>query len=128
MGTEQLLMLQIWTSLFFGVVTGAALGLFFHREDFLGGYQSFRRRLLRLGHISFFGIAALSTIYLVSLPYLTLPQPESQAIAKWFLIANVSMPLCCALTAWRKPLRHLFPIPVLAAAAGIVQVIERLVS
>ena len=35
-----------------GVVSGATIGLFFHREAFLGGYDTWRRRLVRLGHPS----------------------------------------------------------------------------
>ena len=47
----------IWIGMLLGVVSGAIIGLFFHREDWMGGYNSFRRRLTRLGHISFFGLA-----------------------------------------------------------------------
>ena len=37
-----------------GVLSGMAMGLFFHQDGWLGGYGSFRRRLLRLGHIAFY--------------------------------------------------------------------------
>jgi hypothetical protein len=30
------------------------------------------------------------------------------------------MPLCCFLAAWKQPLRHLFPIPVISVSAGIL--------
>jgi len=30
------------------------------------------------------------------------------------------MPACCFLSAWRKPLRHLFPIPVVSVLLGIL--------
>src|SRR6266540_3922856 len=43
-----------WWLLLFAFVTGAGLGLFFHRDDFLGGYNSFRRRIVRLGRIAWF--------------------------------------------------------------------------
>jgi len=33
------------------------------------------------------------------------------------------MPACCFLAAWRKPLRHLFPIPVLAVAVGVLSIL-----
>jgi hypothetical protein len=33
------------------------------------------------------------------------------------------MPLCCFLCAWRKPFRHLFPIPVTGVLAGIIAVL-----
>ena len=46
------LMIQAgWLGMLLGVVSGAVIGLFFHREDWMGGYQSCRRRLSRLRHI-----------------------------------------------------------------------------
>lgn len=41
-----------WPLVLAAFVTGALIGRAFHRHDFLGGYGSFRRRLLRLGHIA----------------------------------------------------------------------------
>ena len=46
-----------WIGIFMGFLAGAGLGLFFHRDGWLGGYSSWPRRMARLGHISFFGIA-----------------------------------------------------------------------
>jgi hypothetical protein len=43
--------------------TGAGLGLFFHRDDFLGGYNSFRRRIVRLGHIALAALGMLNVIF-----------------------------------------------------------------
>ena len=48
--------------------------------------------------------------------------------APWLFVAGaVSMPTVCFLSAWRKPLRHLFFIPVLsligAAAGALAQVV-----
>jgi len=45
-----------WIATLAGIVSGAVMGLFFLREEWLGGYSSHPRRLLRLGHISFFGL------------------------------------------------------------------------
>ncbi|MCS7166565.1 MAG: hypothetical protein RMI91_13430 [Gemmatales bacterium] len=41
-----------WLLIAVGFATGVGLGLGFRREDFLCGYSSLRRRLLRLGHIA----------------------------------------------------------------------------
>ena len=38
-----------WWLILAAFVSGTLIGLGFHREDFLGGYDSFRRRLVRLG-------------------------------------------------------------------------------
>ena len=37
-----------WLWILLGFVTGMVLGLFFHHENWLGGYGSFKRRMYRL--------------------------------------------------------------------------------
>lgn len=108
-----------WVGMAAGVLSGAVIGLFFHDENWMGGYGSFRRRMARLGHISFFGLGMLNILFAVSvahLPASTLLHGASIA----FIVGAVTMPICCFLTAWRRPWRHLFPIPVLATLAAIV--------
>jgi hypothetical protein len=53
-----------WLWILLGFVSGMVLGLFFHRENWLGGYGSFQRRMYRLGHISFFGLGAVNALFL----------------------------------------------------------------
>jgi hypothetical protein len=106
-----------------GVVSGALIGLLFHRDDWMGGYASHRRRLTRLGHISFFGIGFLNLSFAATVAELHLHGPYL-APASWALLTGaITMPLCCFLCAWRKPLRHLFPVPVLAVTTGVVAVL-----
>lgn len=108
-----------WCGFVAGAVSGAVLGLFFSRPEFLGGYDSWRRRLLRLGHIACFGMGILNILFALSLRAVPVaPGIEAWGCGAW-LIALVTMPLCCALAAWRQPLRHLFPIPVVATLVGI---------
>lgn len=52
-----------WIGIALGLLSGTIQGLFFASEDWLGGYASWPRRMLRLGHISFFGIAFLNLAY-----------------------------------------------------------------
>ncbi len=56
-----------WILILLGMVSGAVLGWRFQEEGFLGGYTSRRRRLLRLGHISFFGLGAINLFFAQSL-------------------------------------------------------------
>jgi hypothetical protein len=39
------------------------LGLFFHRENWLGGYASHARRMYRLDHISFFELGLVNWMF-----------------------------------------------------------------
>lgn len=112
-----------WTAMLFGAASGAVIGLFFHRADWAGGYGALRRRMLRLGHISFFGIGFLNFLFAMTLSQVSLPESYVQVASTGFLVAVVAMPLNCLLTAWKEPFRHLFPIPVLAVVAGIAPIL-----
>lgn len=112
-----------WLGMLAGVLSGAIVGLFFYRDEWMGGYDSWRRRLTRLGHISFFGLGFLNLIFAATAAQLALNR-ASQAVASWGFIAGaITMPACCFLSAWRKPFRHLFPIPVAAVATGVVAIL-----
>ena len=120
----ELNLMAAWMGILLGILGGAALGLFFQREEWLGGYGSWRRRLLRLGHISLFGLAFLNLAFAVTAghagwrPGVT---PGTAAASLLFVAGAALMPAVCGLAAWRMPLRRLFPLPVLclATAAGM---------
>jgi len=105
-----------WTLILIGIAYGAVLGLGFASEGWLGGYGSWRRRLLRLGHIACFGMAGLNLAFAFSLG----PQSGPGLVwASWlWVVAGVGMPLVCVLSAWRLGLRHGFALPVLSALAA----------
>lgn len=109
-----------WAGMLLGVVSGAVVGLFFHREDWMGGYNSFRRRLTRLGHISFFGLAFVNIAFATSHQVAGIGASYAFPAAVVFTIGAATMPTCCFLSAWRKPFRHLFFIPVGSVLAGIL--------
>ena len=112
-----------WLGMLLGVVSGAVIGLFFHREDWMGGYASYRRRLTRLGHISFFGLALVNFSFAFTQHVLPLRAPWG-SVAMWaFLVGALSMPACCFLTAWRKWFRHFFFIPVSGVLLGVICVL-----
>jgi len=103
-----------------GVISGTVLGLFFHRSDWAGGYVSFRRRLVRLAHISFFGLGILNVLFATTAPAAGLSPLQERIASLGLLVALVTMPACCFLTAWREPFRFLFPVPVVGLFAAIV--------
>ena len=108
-----------WIGFLAGAVTGALMGLFFHNENWLGGYGSFPRRMIRLGHIACFGLGLINILF--ALTAATLPPVPVANIASLLLVVGmVTMPLTCFLTAWKKPLRHLFFIPAGSTLFGIV--------
>lgn len=115
-----------WLWILIGFVSGFFLGLGFHREEWLGGYSSFRRRLIRLGHISFIGLGFLNILFATTAPRLRLSD-SWLAVASWSLIAGgVTMPLVCGLMAWRRAFYPLFVVPVLALVLGVALVVAGL--
>jgi hypothetical protein len=112
-----------WGMMLTAFLTGAALGLRFHREDFLGGYASFRRRLLRLGHIALAALGMLNIVYSLS-PQASAASREAQVASFGFVIGGVTMPAVCFLTSWRSGFRHLFFIPVSALILAVVQTLR----
>jgi hypothetical protein len=101
-----------WLWILAGVISGLVIGLRFQREDWLGGYGSHARRLVRLGHISFFGLGILNVLFALGGARAQLA-PGPLDVASWaFVVGGVTMPLCCALMAWRREFQPAFAVPV----------------
>jgi hypothetical protein len=109
-----------WGMILAAFLTGAVLGLFFHREDFLGGYASFRRRIFRLGHIALAALGMINVLYSLG------PMAKEQSPGAWiaslgFIIGGITMPAVCFLTSWHTAFRHLFFVPVTALVIAVVE-------
>ena len=118
MNAPQINLVLAWAGILLGFLSGLALGLFFHREDWLGGYTSFRRRLYRLAHISFFGLAAVNLLFYFTARTIT-TSVATLSFASWaFIVGAISMPVCCILVAHRPRGRMLFAVPVFSLVAG----------
>jgi hypothetical protein len=108
-----------WLGIVLGLIAGAVLGLFFDQDDWLGGYSSWPRRMLRLGHISFVGIGLLNLAFVSALSRIE-PGRPLWIPSLSLMVAEVAMPFTCFLAAvWRRG-RYLFPIPVIMLLAGAI--------
>lgn len=107
-----------WLLITFGFLWGAWLGLRFDKPEWLGGYGSLRRRLLRLGHIACFGLGFLNVLYALSAPTLSLLEWRQHAAGWGFVLGGVLMPVTCVLTAIKPRLKPLFVAPVGALVFG----------
>jgi hypothetical protein len=117
-----------WLGIALAFASGSVLGLKFHREDWLGGYGSFRRRLYRLGHISFFGLAVVNLMFYFTTSLSALAG-ASLAVASWaFVIGAIAMPVCCFIMAHQPKLRLLFLIPVLSLILGSLSTIREIIK
>src|SRR5262245_28134947 len=105
-----------WLWILLGFLSGMVLGLNFQREDWLGGYAGYQRRLYRLGHISFFGLAIMNLLFVFSVQQTVNNQACLTATIRLaslaFAVGAVTMPLCCVVAAHKKEARALFAVPV----------------
>ena len=107
-----------WIAILAAFLCGAGIGLFFHSESFLGGYASFRRRIVRLGHISFAALGMINLLFAYS------PWPAPGKAASLLLAGGTfAMPIVCFLTGWRAQFRQLFFIPLSMLVGAVVLIL-----
>ncbi len=120
-------MIAGWAGMVLGLIAGAVIGLFIHRDSFAGGYGSYRRRMMRLGHVAFFALGIINVLFALTLSAtdVVLGYPR---LASLSLIAGAAlMPLVCYLTAWKTPFRHAFALPVICVAVTLVLMLQGMV-
>lgn len=107
-----------WLWIVLGFASGASLGMRFHDENWLGGYASHKRRLYRLAHISFFGLAIINLLFYFTVRH----QPAihgALVVAAWgFILGAATMPICCLIMAHHTSCRLLFAVPVSGLLVG----------
>ena len=119
MGAMAINLYAAWAGFLFGCLAGAVPGLFFYRNDWLGGYASWPRRMIRLAHIAFFGIGLLNLSLALTARCLGL-QTGLQPGSALMIVGAVAMPAVCYLSAWKPVFRHFFFIPAGAVTVSIV--------
>jgi hypothetical protein len=107
-----------WIGFLLGALAGATTGLFFDRETWLGGYTDWRRRMVRLGHVAFFGIGILNLGFYLTVEALGM-QAGVRAPAILLIVGAATMPAVCYLSAYWKGYRHLFFIPAGAVTVAL---------
>ena len=107
-----------WIWILASFLAGLLLGLRFREDDWLGGYGSFRRRLLRLGHVSLAGLGILNVLFALGAERLHLGPAALALASRAFIAGGLTMPLCCGLAAFRPRLQPLFAVPVVSLVLG----------
>lgn len=122
MANLNLLVAWIWVGL--GFLSGLALGLGFNREQWLGGYASWKRRLYRLGHISFFGLGMVNLMFYFTVRAFPSGDLFAAIASIGFVAGAVTMPVCCLLMAHWPKAKAAFAVPVLSLLlAGVLTVV-----
>lgn len=113
-------LLLAWLWVVAGIAFGFFLGTNFHRDDWLGGYTSFKRRLYRLAHISFFGLAIINLLFYFTVRLLPVFGGTLELASWGCIVGALTMPACCFLVAHVPRLRPVFLIPVLSLLTSSV--------
>ncbi|MBD3243071.1 MAG: hypothetical protein GF331_20945 [Chitinivibrionales bacterium] len=114
-----------WVGFLLGCIGGAVPGLFLHGSDWLGGYTSWPRRMIRLAHVAFFGIGLLNLSFALSARSLAI-DTGLRVPSVLLLIGAAAMPAVCYLSAWKSSFRHLFFIPAASITLAITLFVWRL--
>jgi hypothetical protein len=108
-----------WGSLLVAFLSGIPLGLSFHRDDFWGGYASFRRRVVRLGHVALAALGIVNLLFALS-PWPAAGSAYARPASLAWMVGGTAMPAVCFLTGWRSVFRRLFFVPVIALVAAAI--------
>lgn len=125
---SQINLLLGWLWILLGFISGMVMGMFFHRENWLGGYASFPRRMYRLGHISGFGLGGLNLMFVFTVEHFRLTGAMIHFASLAFVIGAITMPIGCAIMAGFPKATMIFTVPVASLIAGGVLVVREVVK
>ncbi len=109
-----------WALIVFGFGGGFVFGLYFHRDDWMGGYASFKRRLYRLAHIATLALGMINILFYLTVQHVPYPD-RAIDLASWgFVIGALSMPTACLVVAHNVKARAIFLVPVVSLIGAAV--------
>lgn len=112
------------TSMALGALSGMLIGLWSFGgpapvPDAIGDYGDLPRRLLRLGHIAFFGLAFLNLILARQVPSLPLGVKAMRGALGCMNFGNVALPAALIAAAFWEPLKYLTAPPAFAVTLAL---------
>ena len=117
-----------WLWILLGFTSGMVLGMFFHGEHWLGGYASFKRRMYRLGHISFFGLGVVNLLFCLTVQNYSLAGPLIHFASLAFIVGAISMPVCCVVMAHFPKAHLIFAVPVVSLIFGGILILREVIK
>lgn len=109
-----------WIFVLGGLVMGLVMGLKFQREEWLGGYSAFPRRMVRLAHVALVALGMLNIQFAQSADRLHLDSRLTGVASLAFIAAAVLMPTCCLWMAARRRHFEIFAAPIVCLATGLI--------
>jgi hypothetical protein len=114
-----------WCSFASGALSGMVMGLWSFDgpvpvPSWIGDYDSVARRLLRLGHIAFFGLAMLNLFLVRHMPTLDLSNRMGGFALGLMNFGNIALPLTLIAAAAYHPFKYVLPIPATSISLALV--------
>jgi hypothetical protein len=114
-----------WSSLAVGALTGLILGIWSFGgpvpvPEWIGDYDTLSRRLLRLGHIAFFGLGILNIMlarHLGRTRSVGYPKPLALTAMNF---GNVFLPVTLIGASIFEPAKYLMSLPALAVSIALI--------
>ena len=117
-----------WFLILAGVLMGSYMGIKFQREDWLGGYFSLPRRMVRLAHVALVALGMLNILFARSLESLKL-SPTLETVASWTLMtAAFLMPASCICISLGSRRFEMFAAPILCLVTALILTIGGLLQ
>ena len=110
-----------WGWMIFGFILGMIVGLKFDKSDWLGGYISWERRMIRLSHVAFIMLSAINILYGHELPNTHLTETWQIIGSVLAIVGAVGIPVIVMIAAFYKKILFWLSIPVVSITiAGII--------
>lgn len=107
-----------WLWLALGMTFGVWMGLRFRDDAWLGGYGSWPRRMIRLGHIAMIALGAFNILFATSAPRIAFGAPWPLIASAAWIAGALLMPAVCFISAHDKRHARWFALPVIALLLG----------
>jgi hypothetical protein len=116
-----------WASVLGALIMGVYMGVKFQREDWLGGYGTLPRRMVRLAHVALAALGILNIEVGHTLRQIALPAVLARSASSAFIASAISMPACCLWIASGRRHFSFFVLPAGCLGFGLVLILGGLV-
>lgn len=109
-----------WCWLFLGIIGAMWLGLYAFTPDWLGGYISLSRRLLRLAHVAVMALSLTNILYGLCLDRTGLTLRLKRIGSFTMIITAIGMPFACLASIYKSSFEIFFSIPVISFCLAVI--------
>ena len=109
-----------WCWINIGFIMGMVMGMKFKNPDWLGGYASWERRMLRLSHVAFIFLSILNIVYGHELANVQMSETLKQLGSILIIIGAVGIPTIVFISAFYKKILYWLAIPIIALTSSTI--------